>query len=91
MNIVLTFQSYKSAVIFDHCVYIAGIGLSLLNTSTHISNTMYVLVDFAVVGMPVRLLHVWHSAVYFLSYGAFTYIYYQCGGLVSPFCFTINY
>jgi len=47
----------------------------------HGMNSIYVVVDILVSGMPVRLLHVWQVMVWALIYGAWSVIYWAFGGV----------
>ena len=74
-------QPGNNSLIPVHLFYfLAGAGLTLANTSTHIANSLYVLVDVSVTAIPVRIAHVLHVLVFAITYVAFTIIYWAAGG-----------
>lgn len=47
---------------------------------THALNTIFMLTDFMIVALPLRLLHVLHTILLAIVYVVFTLIYHVCGG-----------
>ena len=73
--------------------FLAGAGLTLANTSTHIANSIYVLVDISVSAIPVRIAHVLQVLVFSIVYVTFTIIYWAAGGTNAdgkPYIYTVT-
>lgn len=57
--------------------------LPLYTDLIHIWNTVLMLMDFFVVAIPIRILHVYASIIVASIYAVFTYVYYYLGGVGS--------
>lgn len=72
-----------------------GSGYNFININTHGINAVFILIDTFITRTPVRLLHVYQSTLFGLSYIAFTVIYWSLGGTNQhgqPFIYTVlNY
>lgn len=49
----------------------------------HIWNSIFMLMDFFVVAIPIRILHVYASVIVALIYAVFTYVYYYLGDVAG--------
>lgn len=64
----------------------------MANTSTHIANSVYVLVDVFATAIPVRLLHFLHVLIFATVYVIFTVVYWAAGGTNiygEPFIYSV--
>ncbi|XP_013102288.1 protein rolling stone-like [Stomoxys calcitrans] len=52
----------------------------VLSFSTHCLNSVFMLVDFLIIGFPVRLLHTLYAMLVPIVFFCFTLVYYLCGG-----------
>ncbi|OWF50346.1 Protein rolling stone [Mizuhopecten yessoensis] len=53
--------------------------MTAVNIETHALNAVYVILNLFVTGLPVRILHFWHSMVYAFVYVLFS-LFYTLGG-----------
>ena len=58
----------------------AGDPVDPVNFTVHAFNSIYILIDFFITAMPIRLLHFWHGILYGLLYVVFSIIYLGAGG-----------
>ncbi|KAL4226260.1 hypothetical protein ACF0H5_014243 [Mactra antiquata] len=72
--------SVTTSVAYWALVYDGTQAMSANNIITHIVNSLYVILNICVTGMPMRLLHFWMSSIVGVIYSLFTYIYYVSGG-----------
>ena len=67
--------------IINTCVFVFVPGeLTAVDLETHALNVVYIVFNLMVTGIPVRLLHVWYSLVFGVTYTLFTLFYYLAGG-----------
>ncbi len=59
---------------------LAGWQLTLVDVSAHAVNSVYVICDICVTGVPVRLLHFYQSLIFGAVYAIFSIIYWRAGG-----------
>ena len=70
-----------SAVIFEWLFYFSGYGpLTTMDIVTHIINSVYVILNICVTGMPTRFLHVHFPVIFGACYSLFSLFYYLAGG-----------
>ncbi|KAK2181264.1 hypothetical protein NP493_404g02071 [Ridgeia piscesae] len=89
-NITFTSAPLVSAIYWP-AVY-RGTALDLINISTHIVNSGYVVVDVFITAIPVRILHFLHVVAFATVYILFTVIYWASGGTNvygEPFVYSI--
>lgn len=67
------------AILFWSVVY-TGWALNIDNFTTHAISTAYVILDAFIIGIPVRILHVYQAAIFGALYIAFSAIYWAAGG-----------
>ena len=60
--------------------FLAGKTLTAIDIEMHLINSIYVIINVCVTGMPVRLLHVWFSVLFALVYSLFSLFYFLAGG-----------
>ena len=58
----------------------AGDPVDAVDFTVHACNSIYILIDFFITAMPIRLLHFWYSILYGLLYVVFSLIYLGAGG-----------
>ncbi|XP_041348270.1 protein rolling stone-like [Gigantopelta aegis] len=54
--------------------------ITAVDVGTHALNSVYVFINMVVIATPVRLYHVFHTMIYFLTYVLFSFIYHKSGG-----------
>ncbi|WAR26797.1 ROST-like protein [Mya arenaria] len=71
--------SVTTSIVYWGLVY-NGRDITAVDASTHLINSVYVIANVFLTGMPMRILHFWFSVLYALVYSLFTVVYYFAGG-----------
>ncbi|XP_033744372.1 protein rolling stone-like [Pecten maximus] len=71
--------SITVSILYWGLLYSSSEVMTAVNIETHALNAVYVIMNLFVTGMPVRILHLWHSMVYALVYVLFS-LFYTLGG-----------
>ncbi|XP_045165334.2 protein rolling stone-like [Mercenaria mercenaria] len=72
--------SVSISIAYWALVYDGSQPMTSVNIATHIINTLYVILNISVSGVPKRVLHFWFSVVFGVVYALFTLFYYLAGG-----------
>ncbi|XP_064609919.1 protein rolling stone-like [Liolophura sinensis] len=75
--------SLAVTIMYWGMVYTEDSTVDFVNFAVHGSNSIVVVLDQFVTGMPVRILHAHHPLIYAVLYSLFTGIYYAAGGTTA--------
>lgn len=72
--------SVSTSVAYWALVYDGNQPMTAVNIETHVINSVYVILNVSVTGVPTRVLHLWFSVLFGVTYSLFTVFYHLAGG-----------